>query len=102
MVASGTLTRTKTGFPPSPKAPLRSTPRIGLTYSGALERNARGGMTPFLSPPRRRGSILGSTHGFPPSRERRESEKEWVPAFAGRTDPYGLRTDVCWIYLHLY
>src|SRR5450830_590963 len=25
--------------------PLRSTPRIGLTYSGALERNTRGGRT---------------------------------------------------------
>src|SRR5450756_1128186 len=32
------------GFQHSSRAPLRSAPRIGEKYSGALERNARGGM----------------------------------------------------------
>src|SRR5450756_2102441 len=35
----------RTGFPPAPRAPLRSAPRIGEKYSGALERNGREGMT---------------------------------------------------------
>src|SRR5450756_899005 len=42
LARGGTLARTKDGFPPSPRAPLRSTPRLTLKGSGALERNARG------------------------------------------------------------
>jgi hypothetical protein len=37
--------RNKTGFPPAPGAPLRSTPRIEEKYSRALKRKAQEGMT---------------------------------------------------------
>jgi len=39
---------TKAGLPPPPTAPLRSTPRIGQKYSGALHRKAWGGVTDQL------------------------------------------------------
>ena len=76
LARSGTSRRTKDGFPsptktfgddvPSPRAPLRNTPRIGKKCSGGNDADTQK-PCPCLSPPRRRGPTRRDRTGFPPT-----------------------------------